>query len=55
MESKLTPAKKAAWQAYYTTLRDHPDATEEEKERANRMLAVGRKLDLTEPEADDFV
>ena len=54
-ERELTDAKRAAWVAYYTTLRDHPAATPEEKERAVRMLAVGRRLNLTEADPDDFV
>lgn len=56
-ETNLTAAKKDAWVAYYVTLRDHPSATAEEKDRANRMLQVGEKLDLVkrEPAPDDFV
>lgn len=57
-ETHLTAAKKDAWIAYYVTLRDHPSATAEEKDRANRMLHVGEKLDIVakkEPEPDDFV
>lgn len=32
-------AMQTAWKAYYTTLRDHPDATDEQRERAEEMLA----------------
>lgn len=32
-------ALQRAWMAYYTTMRDDPDATDEQRERAAEMLA----------------
>ena len=55
MEAELTPAKRAAWNAYYTALLKHPEATAEERDRAKRMLEVGKKLGLKPEEAEDFV
>lgn len=37
-ELTMTPAQQHAWIAYYTTLRDDPDAEPEERQRAIDML-----------------
>lgn len=42
----MTPAQQRAWKAYYTALRDDPEATPEERQRGTDMLAKGEVLGI---------
>ena len=53
----MTPGQQAAWLAYYTCLRDHPDSTPEERKRGADMLKKGTALgirDLADLAAEDL-
>lgn len=50
-------AAQTAWRAYYETLRDHPQATPEQRERACSMLGrkpLYEKATLAERKPEDF-
>ena len=53
----MSPAYQTAWLAFYTSLRDNPDATPEERKRGEDMLKKGAKLgiqDLSGMNPEDF-
>lgn len=50
----MSPAMIAAWRAYYEALRDHPEATPDERQRAADMLRKGDLMGIKEFEPEDL-
>ena len=50
----MTPVQQRAWIKYYESMRDDPEATEEERQRAISMLKKGQLLDIKDIRPEDL-